>query len=130
MHAAHPLGVAAGEVVVHRDDVDAAAGERVEVRGQRRDQRLAFAGAHLGDAALVEDHAADELHVVVALADHPARGLADEGEGLEQQRRPAGGRSATSCFIRAVAAGKSSSLSARILRLELVDAGYLRAASS
>ena len=46
----HPFGVAAGEVVVDRDDVDALAGERVEIDGQGGDQRLAFAGLHLGDA--------------------------------------------------------------------------------
>ena len=47
---AHPLGVAAREVVVDGDDVHALALERVQVRGERRDQRLAFAGLHLGDA--------------------------------------------------------------------------------
>ena len=52
---AHPLRVAPGEVVVDGDDVDAAAGQRVEDRGQRRDEGLALAGPHLGDLALVED---------------------------------------------------------------------------
>jgi hypothetical protein len=33
---AHPLGVAAGQVVVDRDQVDAPAGERVQVERQRR----------------------------------------------------------------------------------------------
>ena len=41
---AHPLRVAAGEVVVDGDDVHALAGERVEVGRQGRDERLAFAG--------------------------------------------------------------------------------------
>ncbi len=63
---AHPLGVALGEVVVDGDDVDAVAGERVEVAGKGGDEGLAFAGLHLGDLALVEDHAADELDVEVA----------------------------------------------------------------
>ena len=61
----HPLRVAAGQVVVHRDDVDALAGERVQVGGQGGDQRLAFAGLHLGDLAAVQDDAADQLHVEV-----------------------------------------------------------------
>ena len=65
---AHPLGVAAGEVVVDRDDVDALAGERVEHDGERARQRLALAGAHLGDGAAVEHHAADHLDVEVAHA--------------------------------------------------------------
>ena len=81
---AHPLGVARGEVVVHGDDVDAAARERVQGDGERRDERLALARPHLGDLALVEDHAAHELDVVVALADRAPRGLADEREDLDE----------------------------------------------
>ena len=83
--AAHPLGVAAGQVVVHRDDVDALALERVQVGGQRGDERLAFAGLHLGDLALVQHAAADELHVEVPHVEHAAAGFADDGERLGQQ---------------------------------------------
>ena len=81
---AHPFGVAAGEVVVDRDDVHALAGKRVEIDRQRRHQRLAFTGPHLGDGALVQHHAADELHVEMALAEGALGRLAHGGEG----RRP------------------------------------------
>ena len=98
--AAHPLGVALGEVVVDGDDVHAAARERVEVDGKRGNQRLALAGLHLGDLALVQDHAADHLHIEVALAQRAPGRLADGGEGGDEElveiRRPrpaAGGRS-------------------------------------
>ena len=60
-------------------------GERVEVRRQRRDERLALAGLHLGDPAEVQRGAAHELHVEVALAEHPAPGLAHGRERLGQQ---------------------------------------------
>ena len=83
--AAHPLGVAAGQVVVDRDDVDALAGEGVQVAGEGRDQGLALAGPHLGDLALVQDHAADQLDVVVAHAEDPARRLADDREGRDEE---------------------------------------------
>ena len=82
---AHPLRVAAGEVVVDRDDVDALALERVEIGRQRGDERLAFAGLHLGDLALVQDGAADELDVEVPHVQHAAAGLADDGKRLGQQ---------------------------------------------
>ena len=85
MHAAHPVGVAAGQVVVGRDDVHAVAGERVEVGRQRRDQRLALTGLHLGDVAEVHRGAAHELHLVVELAQRAARRLAHDGERLGQQ---------------------------------------------
>ena len=77
---AHPFGVALGEIVVGGDDVDAAAGERVEIDGKGGDQRLAFAGLHLGDLAVVQHHAADELNVEMALAERALAGLAHGGE--------------------------------------------------
>jgi len=81
---AHPGGVAAGEVVVDGDDVDAAAGERVEIHRKRCDQRLAFAGLHLGDVALMQHHAADQLHIEMALAKRALGGLAHGGECRHQ----------------------------------------------
>ena len=48
----HPFGVAAGQVVVDRDDVHALARQGIEERGQGGDQGLAFAGLELGDARL------------------------------------------------------------------------------
>ena len=82
---AHPGGVALGKVVVHGDDVDAAPGERIEIDGQGRDQRLALAGLHLGDAALVQHHAADELHVEMTLAERTFGRLANGGECFGDQ---------------------------------------------
>ena len=66
VQAPHPLGIAARQVVVHRHHVHTLAGECIQVDGQRGHQRLAFAGAHLGDLALVQRDAAYELHVEVA----------------------------------------------------------------
>ena len=82
---AHPLRVAPGQVVVGGDDVDAAAGQRVEDRGQGRQEGLALAGPHLGDLALVEDGAADELDVVQAHPERPLHGLAAHREDLGQR---------------------------------------------
>ena len=65
---AHPLGVALGEVVVDGDEVGAFAGEGVEVDREGGGERLALACLHLGDLALVEDDAAEDLDVEVALA--------------------------------------------------------------
>ena len=55
INPAHPLGVAAGQVVVDGHDVDALALERVEIGRQRGDERFAFAGFHLGDLPGVQD---------------------------------------------------------------------------
>ena len=83
--AAVPLGVALGEVVVDRDEVDAGRRERVQVERRRGDEGLALTGLHLGDVALVQDDAAHHLdveHPLLRLA--PAR-LAHGGERLEEQ---------------------------------------------
>ena len=53
VNASHPLGVAPGQIIVDGDDVDALACERVQVTGQRGDQRFAFTGSHFGDPAAV-----------------------------------------------------------------------------
>ena len=82
---AHPLAVALGQVVVDGDDVDALSGEGVEVSGQGGHQRFALAGLHLGDAALVQHHAAHQLYPVGPQAQHPDAGLPHGGEGLGQQ---------------------------------------------
>ena len=63
---AHPLGVAFRQVIVDRDHVDAAPGEGIQVNRQGRDQGFPFTGFHLGNLALVQHHAADQLHVEVA----------------------------------------------------------------
>jgi hypothetical protein len=65
--------------------VHALGGQRIQVGRQGRDQRLAFAGAHLGDLALVQHHAADELHVEVPHPQSAARRLAHGSERFGQQ---------------------------------------------
>ena len=80
-----PLHVALGQIVVDRHEVRAAAGERIQVQRLRRDERLTFAGLHLGDVALVEDDAAHQLHVEEADADRALERLAHGRERLEEE---------------------------------------------
>ena len=62
VYLAHPLAVTACQIVVDRDDVDALARQCVQIGRQNGDQRLAFTGLHLGDSALMQDDAADDLY--------------------------------------------------------------------
>ncbi len=78
----HPVGVAPGEVVVHGHEVAAVAGQRVQVEGQRRDERLALAGLHLGDPAEVECGATHDLDIEVALAERALGRLPHRSERL------------------------------------------------
>ena len=94
-HAADPLGVAARKVVVHGDELAVVAGKRVQVQRHGGDERLAFAGGHFRDLALMEHDAADDLHVerdhvphelvaadLVGAPDHAAAGVLHDGERL------------------------------------------------
>ena len=98
--------------------MDALALKRIEIDRERRDQRLAFAGLHLGDFAAVERDAADQLDVVMALAERADGRLADRRERFGKQvvellatRQPLRG-------TRSVWPRSSSSVSARNVRLE------------
>src|SRR5438552_6476962 len=67
MYLAHPLGIARRQIVIYSDYMDASpAREGVQIRGQRVNERLALTCAHLGDLALVQDDAANHLHVEMA----------------------------------------------------------------
>ena len=81
---AHPLGIAAGEVVVHGDDVYAAPRKRVEDGGHRRDQGLAFARSHLGDLALMQDGSAHQLDIEMAHPECPLHRLAGHRESFRK----------------------------------------------
>jgi len=85
INGAHPLGVAPGQIVVDRDNVNALAAERVEHHGERGDKGFSFAGFHLGDAPLVQHDTADELRVKMPHVQGPPPGLADQGKHLGQQ---------------------------------------------
>ena len=81
----HPFHVAAGEVIVDRDDVHPFALEGIEIGRESGDERFAFAGDHFGDGSRMEHHPADQLHVVVPHPEIAFPRLAADGEGLNQQ---------------------------------------------
>ena len=80
VNGAHPYRVTAGQVVIDRDDVDALARQSVKIGGQGGNQRLAFAGFHLGNLPPVQHHSSDELHVVVPLPQAAPSRLPHHGE--------------------------------------------------
>ena len=82
---AHPPRVASRQIVVHGHDVHAVPVQGVQVGGQRGDQGLTLAGAHLRDMTLVQRNAADDLNVEVAHIEGAPGGLTHRGEGLGQQ---------------------------------------------
>ena len=81
----HPFRVALGQIIVDRDNVHALARQGIEIGRQDGDQRFAFAGLHLRDAALMQHDAADELHAVRPHTEHAVRRLAADGKRLGQE---------------------------------------------
>ncbi len=59
--------------------------ERVQVQRLDRDERLALAGLHLGDVALVQGDPAHQLDVEQADADRASEPLPDGRERLEEE---------------------------------------------
>ena len=79
---AHPFAVAAGKIIIDRDDVNAVAREGVKIGGEGRHKGLAFTRFHLGDPALMQDDAADYLHGEVLQPEHAPRSLTAGGKRL------------------------------------------------
>ena len=82
---AHPLRVALCKVIVDGDDVHALAFQRVQVCGQRRNERFTLAGLHLGDSSLMQNHAAQQLHIEVPHADGSDARFAYDRERLDHE---------------------------------------------
>ena len=82
---AHPFGIAFGQIIVDRDDMHALARQRVQIGGKGGDQRLAFAGFHFGNVALMQENATHQLHIKRPQTKRPFCGLAAIGKGFGQQ---------------------------------------------
>ncbi|GIS14080.1 MAG: hypothetical protein CM15mP116_06630 [Synechococcus sp.] len=84
MHLAHPLGITAGQVIVHRHDVHATTSEGVEIARKGGNQGFAFASFHLGDLTFMQHHAANQLDIEMTHAQHTLAGFTNNGKGLRQ----------------------------------------------
>ena len=85
VHLAHPLAVTPGKIVIHRDDVHALSGQRVEIRRQNGNERFAFTGLHFGNAPLMQDDAAYHLNIERLHPQHAPGCLPRGGEGFRQK---------------------------------------------
>ena len=87
---AHPVCVAAGQIIVDRYHVDAFAFVSVENNRERSHKGLALAGFHFRDVSIIQRHGADELHVEGTHSEPALRLLARQREDFDKmlvQRR-------------------------------------------
>ncbi len=88
----HPLRIPAGQIIVECQHMDPVAGPRVETDGGDGRERLALAGLHLDQFALMQSYAGQHLDVERMHAEYAPGDFAHQAEGLDEQlvRRDAG----------------------------------------
>ena len=82
---AHPACIAAGQVIVHSDDVQALASQCIQVSGQCGGQGFALARAHFGNLAVVQGDATRQLDIEVPHLHDPLGAFTNNGKGFRQQ---------------------------------------------
>ncbi|CAI8152819.1 MAG: Uncharacterised protein [Pseudidiomarina mangrovi] len=60
------------------------AAQRVEIGREGSREGFTFTSTHFGNTIIVQDHAANQLHIKVAHIEHPHTGLTHSGEGFWQ----------------------------------------------
>ena len=88
INRSHPVRVAPGQVIVDGDQMDAPPGQRIQIKRAGGDQGLTFTGPHLGDFTLMQNDAADQLDIEMALMNSPFGSFPDCGEGFRQESHP------------------------------------------
>ena len=80
----HPIGVAASQIIVYRDQMRALSFQCVEIHRARGDERLAFARFHFRNHPPMQHDPADELHIIMPHVQNPPARLADRRKRLRQ----------------------------------------------
>src|SRR6266568_3313698 len=93
INSAHPVGVAAGQIIVDGHDVDTLAGLRIPDDGWNGGKSLALARLHLGDLAIGERQGPAHLDIEHLQPEHARRDYGGDGGELEEILRSIGSRS-------------------------------------
>ncbi len=78
----HFCRIAGGKIVINRDHMHTFARQRAQVHRQCCHQRFAFPRPHFRNAARVQDHATNQLHIKMPHTQHTARCLPRDGKCL------------------------------------------------
>ena len=70
INLSHPVGIAAGQIIVDRHKMCAASGQSIQVHRRRGYKRFTFTGLHLRNLALMQHNTANQLHVIMPHIQH------------------------------------------------------------
>ena len=85
INSAHPLCITLCQVIIHRDQVYAPSGQCIKIKRHGGDKGFSFAGLHLGNGAVVQHDAADELNIIGPFAQNASCSFPGNGKGLKKQ---------------------------------------------
>ena len=59
------MGIAAGKVIVDRNQLAILSTQGIEIKGAGRDQGFSLSGCHFSNVTIVQSHTADQLNVIM-----------------------------------------------------------------
>ena len=84
IYLSHPFAVSFRQIIIDGNDMDALAIQCIQIDWCRSDQRLAFAGTHLGNVSTMQNNTTDQLGIEVTHPQHAARGFTNDRKSLRQ----------------------------------------------
>ncbi|MNC10300.1 hypothetical protein D3C75_579390 [compost metagenome] len=82
IYFAHFVTAHGGQIIIDRYQVDAFAGQCIQIQRQSSCLGFTFTGFHFGNPPAVEHHTTDQLHIKVAFAQHPFGGFPDDSKSI------------------------------------------------
>ena len=84
IYPAHPFGIATCQIVVHGDNMDTFALQRIQITSQSFRKCLAFPSAHFGNFAAVQNKTPNHLHIEMPHAHDAFGSFTNRRKGFRQ----------------------------------------------
>ena len=85
MDFSHPFGISVSQIIIDRNDMNAASGQRIQICRQSGYQRLTFTSLHLRDTSLVKNNSTNQLYPVMFHPQHTLCCLAYGGKCFRKE---------------------------------------------
>ena len=84
VYLAHPFGITTGQIIINRNNVNALLFKSVQVNRKSGNKGFAFTRPHFSNFSVVQNNAAHNLNIEMALLQSSLRSLTDRREGIDQ----------------------------------------------